>query len=171
MSDRYFEELCSEYYKKVFRYTLFCIKDEDAAADIVQEVFVTVFKKLDEKHPNPGGFIFQTAKNIIKEYKRKLYLRIMREIREDERYDIPDATNTIQRAIDSNINEYEYVTDILSQLSEEKYRLYKLYYIDRIPMDKISKSLGIEYAALRMRYVRLRKEIHELVKKLANEKF
>ena len=171
MRDRYFERLCSKYYKNVFRYILFCIKDEDAAADIVQETFVTVYKKLDEKHPNPGGFIFQTAKNIIKEYKRKLYKRIMYEISEDERYNIPDTANTIEKAIDGAINEYEYVTDILSQLSEEKYRLYKLYYIDRLPMDKIARDLGIEYTALRMRYVRLRKEIRSLVKKLAEEKF
>ncbi len=169
MKDKYFEDLCGQYYKKVFKYILFCVKNEDAAADIVQETFVTVYKKLDEKHPNPGGFIFQTAKNIIKEYKRKLYIKIMREINED--YEMSDESDTIEKTLDSNINEYEYITDILSQLSSEKYMLYKLYYIDKTPMEKIASDMGIEYTALRMRYVRLRKEIKELVRRLAEEKF
>ncbi len=170
MSDGFFEELCAEYYKRIYKYALFSIKDEDMAHDIVQEVFIVVYKSLDrlKGHPNGGGFIYQTAKNIINEHKRKLYTRIMREIREDREL---AGSTTIESEIDSRIDEYEYITEILSQLSDEKYMLYKLYYIDKIPMDKIAKKLGMEYTALRMRYVRLRREIRELVRKLADEKF
>lgn len=38
-------------------------------------------------------------------------------------------------------------------------------------MRDIAAKLGIDYAALRMKYVRLRREIRERVKKLAEEKF
>lgn len=38
-------------------------------------------------------------------------------------------------------------------------------------MKEIAQKLGIEYTALRMKYVRLRKEIKELVKELAENNF
>ena len=39
------------------------------------------------------------------------------------------------------------------------------------PMEEIARELGIEYSAVRMRYVRLRKEIKGLIKELAEKKF
>ncbi len=170
MDNELFEKLCARYYKNILRYAMFSVKDEDMAHDIVQEVFIVVYKKLDKlkNHPNVGGFIYQTAKNIINEHKRKLYARLIREVKADNEY---AGSSTIEKEIDSRIDEYEYITDIISQLSDEKYKLYKLYYIEGMPMDKIADKLGIEYTALRMRYVRLRREIKEMVRRLADEKF
>lgn len=170
MTEDFFEGLCNKYYKKILKYSVLCVKDKDIADDIVQEVFIVVYKKLDllKSHPNIGGFIYQTAKNIINEHKRRLYTTLMHEIREDREF---MGSGSVEKEIDSRIDEYEYITDIISQLSDEKYRLYKLYYIDNMPMDKIADKLGIEYTALRMRYVRLRREIKEMVRRLAEEKF
>ncbi|MDO5388264.1 MAG: hypothetical protein Q4F63_03435, partial [Clostridia bacterium] len=73
--------------------------------------------------------------------------------------------------INSEINEYEYLTEILSSLSDDKKDLYKWYYVDNIPMKEIAEREGIEYTALRMKYVRLRKEIKEKVREISENKF
>ena len=56
-------------------------------------------------------------------------------------------------------------------LTEDKKKLYIMYYIKNKTMEEIAKELGISYSAVRMRYVRLRKEIKALVQEFAEENF
>lgn len=172
--DNFFEDICSKYYKDVLKYLNFVIKDNDAANDIVQETFIVVYNNIKKvyTHKNIGGFIFKTAQNLAKNYKKQLYKKLVKEIYIDENImQIQDSKGTIENLIDSDINEWDYITDILDYLSYDKRKLYKMYYIDHKSMKDISNELNFEYAALRMKYVRLRREIKELVKNLAEEKF
>ncbi len=170
----FFEKLVEAYYGDIYKYAVFCLKDGDSAGDIAQDTFVLAYKNIDKlkAHENPGGFIFRTAQNLIKNHKKQLYKRIMREISLDgAQMDIGDDKNSIESALDSNINEYEYITDILDELDDEKKRLYKMYYVDNIPMKEIADRLGVEYTSLRMKYVRLRRDIRVLVKEYAEKYF
>lgn len=172
--DIFFDELCSKYYKDVYKYLTFVVKDKDAADDIVQDTFIVVYKNIKKvyRHNNKGGYIFKTAQNLTKNYKKELYKRLSREISLDNSViELQDYKTTIESSIDSDINEYDYITDVLDYISDDKRKLYKLYYIDHIPMKKIAEMLDIEYTALRMKYVRLRNEIKELIKKIAEENF
>ena len=172
--DDFFNELCSLYYADVYKYICICVGDRDTACDIVQDTFMTVYKNTGRllRHENPGGYIFKTAKNIIGSYKRELYKRLINETRiDDAQAYLPDTETDIETELDRAVNEYEYVDEVLESLDEDKRRLYELYYIHKLPMKDIAAKLGIDYAALRMKYVRLRREIRERVKKLAEEKF
>lgn len=173
-TEDFFESICNKYYKDVYKYVVFVTGDKDAADDIVQDTFVVVYKNIEKvlKHNNIGGFIFKTAQNIIKNYKKELYKRILKEVSIDEgTININDKRSEVESYINSEINEYEYLTEILSSLSDDKKDLYKWYYVDNIPMKEIAEREGIEYTALRMKYVRLRKEIKEKVREISENKF
>lgn len=173
-NDILFENITETYYAEIYKYLVFCLKDEDRAGDILQDTFVVVYKNIEKlkNHENVGGFVFRTAQNLVKNYKKQLYKRITKELSIDEGIiDIRDYNADIESTMDSRIDEYDYVTDIIESLDDEKKRLYKMYYIENIPMKEIAKSLNIEYTALRMKYVRLRREIKELVKEAAEKYF
>lgn len=172
--DRFFTEICEKYYKDVFRYLVFALKNEDRANDAVQDTFIVVYKNIRKvyNHENPGGYVFRTAQNIAKNYKKELYKRLIKEINIDEGIiEIRDYNSDIESAIDSEINEYEYITDIIDCLNNEDKELYNMYYTEHKSMKDIADSLGIEYTALRMKYVRLRKKIKKLVKDTAEKYF
>lgn len=173
-TEDFFESICNKYYKDVYKYVVFVTGDKDVADDIVQDTFVVVYKNIEKvlKHNNTGGFIFKTAQNIIKNYKKELYKRILKEVSIDEgTININDKRSEVESYINSEINEYEYLTEILSSLSDDKKDLYKWYYVDNVPMKEIAEREGIEYTALRMKYVRLRKEIKEKVREISENKF
>ena len=171
--EKFFNELCAEYYEKILKYVYFNIKDETYSRDITQNVFLIVYEKIEYvfKHPNIGGFIFQTAKNLVRQHKREIYNKLMMEINDEDIINVSYSTFEISDFLDKEINEFDYISDVLNMLTDEKRNLYNLYYIKRKPMEEIAYELGIGYSAVRMGYVRLRKEIRDLVKELAEKKF
>ncbi len=172
--NEFFNKVCSQYYEKILKYCYISLNNEENAKDITQEVFILLFKKADKlyKHPNIGGFLFKSAQNLIKEHKRELYRRLIKEIDSKNGIEfLADNKNDIFAVMDKRINEYDYIDEVIDKLSEDKKSLYKMYYIDKISMAQIADMLGIKPSALRMRFTRLRREIIKNVKKLAKEKF
>lgn len=172
MTDNFFEEICEKYYKDVYKYIYFSLPDKQSAEDIVQEVFIIVYKNIDSlaKHRNIGGYIFKTANNLVKNHKKQLYKKLTRELSaENELIYLTDPTSDPETVLDRRINEYELIPKILSRLSAEKQNLYSLFYKQKKPMHQISQELGISYAAARMKYVRLRRELKEIIKEFSDE--
>jgi RNA polymerase sigma factor (sigma-70 family) len=54
---------------------------------------------------------------------------------------------------------------LVSLLSDEEQELYRMKYIERIPLTEIAKRLGISTPAAAKRTSRLRQRIKELIKK------
>lgn len=174
MYDTFFDDLCRKYYKDIYKYVSFSLKNNEVANDIVQDTFIVVYKNIEKvhRHKNIGGYIFKTAQNLIKNYKKEAYKRIIREVNfEDNVAEIEDYKSRIENSLNAEINEYEYIFDIINSLSEDKQRLYKKYYIEKMSMKDIAKSENGSYTALRMKYVRLRKEIKDKVKALVENNF
>jgi len=84
---------------------------------------------------------------------------------------IPDLSDYIQMVQDQQINEEDYIESVLSELSEEKRRLYTLYYLNKESMREIALLFGVEEAAMRMRFVRLRREIRTIAAAVAVKYF
>ena len=172
--DDFFDDICRNYYNDIYKYLVFTLRDEDKAKDLVQDTFVVVYKNIEKvyNHENYGGYIFKTAQNLAKNYKKQLYKRLLNEVSMDEKImEIEDYRSTIENSLNSEINEYEYITEIIDLLSEDKQKFYRMYYIEKKSMKEISEKEGIGYTALRMKYVRLRKEIKAIVKKLSENNF
>lgn len=170
----FFEQLCVDYYEKILRYLYAALGDETAARDCTQEVFLTACQKLEllKEHPNQGGFLFQTAKNLARKTRRESFSRMLRELSgSDDATEIVDLYAEIETALDNEINELEYIETVLSRLTNEKRKLYSLYYLNNKSMAEIAVLLDLEEAAVRMRYVRLRREIRAIVSEVAEQNF
>ena len=81
----------------------------------------------------------------------------------------PDAE--LWESLDRRIDAPLYLEAVLSRLDDEKRRLYALRYLDKKSMAEIAALLALREDALRMRYVRLRREIREIVEEIAEQNF
>jgi RNA polymerase sigma-70 factor (ECF subfamily) len=170
----FFSELCADYYEKVLKYLFYALKSESAARDVTQEVFLAACQKraLLRQHPNPGGFLFQTAKNLANKSRTESYRQMLRDMALDDLPEDPaDSSGSIEAALDKEIDERQYIEAVLDELSEEKRRLYTLYYAENKSMAEIAQILGLEEPALRMRFVRLRREIRGCISRIAEQYF
>ena len=173
--DELFIGLCKEYHKKVFKYVYYSTGNDEDAKDITQEVFTLVYEKINDLqyHENIGGFIFQTAKYKVSNYKRKSYTKNSKEISNyiGTKGQSLDTYTQMKANYDEDINELIYVDDVIRQLPKDKQLLYRLYYINKKSYKEIAKELGRNEASLRMAYVRLRREISKITHKVAEENF
>jgi RNA polymerase sigma-70 factor (ECF subfamily) len=167
-----------DYYEKVLRYLYSVLNDKTRAKDCVQDVFLIACRKADilRSHPNPGGFLFQTAKNLAHKSRREGFRQMLNELQIEAAVDalttkLADANADIDKALDEKINESDYIETVLGRLSDDKRRLYTLYYISKRTMAEIAAILGAEEPATRMRYVRLRREIKNIITEVAEQNF
>ncbi|WP_165000472.1 RNA polymerase sigma factor [Anaerophilus nitritogenes] len=173
--DKFFVTLCESYHSKILKYLYYSIGDIEDAKDLTQEVFVIVYNRIDElqNHENVGGFIYQTAKFVGANFKRKAIQKNLKEtpINMEIGSQESDLYEKLIINYDRKIDENQYIDNVLSLLSEDKYKLYKLYYIENKSYKDIAKILNVNEVSLRMRYVRLRREIKKLTHHIAKEKF
>lgn len=170
----FFDDLCVSYYAKILSYCYAKLNNENLARDSTQDTFLVALQKISilQKHPNPGGFLFQTAKNIIKEKQRSHFKQMMAEAEmRDDQVESPSDFLSLEDITDKQIDESNYAQYVLSQLSEEKSLLYSLYYTEQKSMKEIASILGIKESTARMRYVRLRREIRSIVTDIAEKYF
>ena len=173
-SSIFFETLCVDYYEKILKYLYASLGNEAAARDCTQDVFLVACQKAEllQQHPNPGGFLFQTAKNLAQKSRRESFSKLLREVSADDSEQLtPDLQGGIEAVLDSEVDELQYVEAVLSRLSDEKRKLYSLYYMNHQSMAEIAALLELEEPALRMRYVRLRREIRAIIQEVAEKNF
>lgn len=170
---QFFISLCESYYPKILRYTHFMLENEAAARDCTQEVFLLACQKsaLLAEHPNPGGFLFQTAKNLVHKARRERYERMLHDLSLDDAAEPADTREEPLTVLDREIDVIPYWEQAIERLSEEKRLLYRLYYIENRPMAQIAPLLSLSETALRMRYVRLRRELREIVSDISEQNF
>lgn len=173
--DKFFEGLCLDYHERVFKYLYYSLKDLDDAKDITQEVFLHIYENLDKviDHENIGGYIFQTAKFKKMNYVRRLSTKYGREITNfiDNKASHPDIYTELGIAADKKIDETLYIDNVLNQLDEKKQELYRLRYINNMSYKDIADRLGIRETSVRMRYVRLKREVVKITKSMAKKNF
>ncbi|SCJ18074.1 RNA polymerase sigma factor [Intestinibacter bartlettii] len=166
--DKFFHNLCKENYKQIFKYILVMIHDKSVAEDIVQEVFLIAYEKRTVifSYENKRTFLYKVSKNLTNEYIRKNQKCKIVELNENNIVDEEDLCDLICHKEDEKIDEQKYIADVINELPEDKKELYHLYYIDKVPMKNIAKELNLNEATLRMRFVRLRKDIKNKVKNI-----
>lgn len=173
--DKLFITLCETYHSKVYKYLYYAIGNSEEAKDLTQDTFTIIYNKISllDTHPNQGGFIFQTAKNVVSNAKRKAQKKSSMEqtLYEDPVGRYKDIDEELDTIYDSKINEEDYIPEVLAYIPEDEQLLYTLHYLEGKSYKEIAKLLHIKEPALRMRYVRLRREIKSIIHRLAKENF
>lgn len=166
-----FEEICKLNYERIYKYVYVILRDEDRSKAVCQDVFMLAYEKGNKflKHQNKEAFLYRTAKLKCYENMRRYNRDRGVPIEENENliYDDTDLLDSINTQKDKKIDKYDYVSVVLNKLDKDKKRLYDLYYVQHKSMKEIAKITGTNETSLRMRYVRLRKEIKQDIRDLS----
>ena len=145
-------------------------KDREQAQDILQETFIIAWQKRQKliSHPNPAGFLFQTARLCLKSSRRKrsreqnqvVYLDQEELANQPSLKQSPDLIEELLLQQDQSI---------LSRLTPEEQKLYRSHYIEKKSFVTLSQEWKVSQTGLRMRAVRLRRKIQKMVKTLSLE--
>ena len=129
----------------------------------MQETFIIAWQKRQKliSHPNPAGFLFQTARLCLKSSRRKR----SREQNQVVYLDQEELAN--QPSLKQSPDLIEDV--VLSRLTPEEQKLYRSHYIEKKSFVTLSQEWKVSQTGLRMRAVRLRRKIQKMVKTLSLE--
>ncbi len=163
-----FEELCQENYKRIYKYVFGMTGSKEATEDLIQDVFTVAYEKGEFflQHEKPIAFLYKTARNLTLTYLKRQRVSTMEYLSENIAQDNTDLCEKLLMELDRNIDETAYTGHVISSLNSSQHKLYKQRYIEGKSIKEIAMDQGISETAMRMRLVRLRREIQDIVKKL-----
>jgi RNA polymerase sigma-70 factor, ECF subfamily len=156
-----FNILVNKYELSIIRFVYNTIRDREAAEDITQEVFITVYNKLytfnkDYKFSN---WVYQIAKNKCIDYVRK-YKRVY-EANVEEAHDIASKEASPEQSAEFK-EVKKLVEDFLSTLNEVDKQIVLLRYTnDRMTFADIAEVLDMSESAVKRRYYKARESFRE----------
>lgn len=150
-----FEAIVEKYQLNVLRFVYGMIKQKEASEDITQEVFITVYNKLN-MYNNKYSFsnwILQIAKNKTIDYTRKY--RKVYESDIDEAYNISSLDISPEEAAEySEVREK--VNEYIGALNEVDKQILALRYSQDLTFRDIGKILDITETTVKRRYYKVR---------------
>lgn len=163
-----FEELCQENYKRIYKYIFAMTGTRECTEDIIQDVFTVAYEKGEAflQHEKPTAFLYRTARNLtLTHLKRQKVSKI--ECLSENIADVDvDLCEKLLKDADSKIDETVYTGQVIESLNSNQHKLYTQRYIEQRSIKEIASEHGISETAMRMRLVRLRREIQSIVKEL-----
>jgi len=168
--EKAFEELFFRYYPVLRRFVAKVMPRQ--AEDIVQEVFLKVYRDIKRFSPDKGSFktwIFAIAVNLtVDEYRRmRRRLRIFRPLK-DEAFELPDKSH----APDEEVIEKERHSEIeraLKMLPLEQRQVLMLKHLEGFKFKEIARILGIPEGTVKSRMARGLKRLREVLDERAFE--
>lgn len=159
--EKSFKILVKEHYEMLFWYALSLCNDRSAAEDVVQESFLTAYRRLDDFDPSRdfGAWIRGITRNLTMAENRKsarvriMDLDILQNTIEDNfaRHDSASSTPWKDRL--------EALKRCLEKADAGLRRIIQLYYAENIRADEIASSIGISVDTVWQRLSRGRKSL------------
>lgn len=177
--DIFYEELCNQYYERIYFYCNRLVKGQEQFLDFVEECTQNTFleariqiSKL-RTHPNIEGWLYTTARNLINNSYRSMYVK-----KKHELYIEDDIACTATYEIDKELEELFFNTididmlcaEILNKLNEKENNLYIDYYKNNMSISDLSKKYDISSTAMTTRIYRLKLKIKSIVHDYFKEK-
>ncbi|MCL4366316.1 sigma-70 family RNA polymerase sigma factor [Patescibacteria group bacterium] len=145
-----FEKLYRLYFVPVFRYTYLRVQDKQEAEDIVQEVFMKVYKSVEnyqDQGKNPLAYFFTIARNkVIDFYRRKKNISLDENLVIVEQ--LESRKDNPEELFEQNENA-RIVNLAIQSLNDTQKEVVILKYINGFDNDQIAKILGKKEDAIR----------------------
>lgn len=153
----YYEQFYRDTKPAVEHYLMMLLHNYGVIEDVVQEVYLEAYRKLDVlmKHPEPRGFLFRMAR-----YKALHWLRSRNRI-ESEEYLCDDTVLMTKASDEDAFRASEVRLTIEKLLTEEEYRLFDAHYIQGYTEKEIAATKQKSHAAVRMSCSRLIRKLRE----------
>lgn len=149
-SDHSFEYLYDNYSGALMGVVNGIIPDQETARDVLQDVFVNIWRKIESYDPTKGRlftWMINIARNAaIDKLRSRAYQDSFKNQRVEENVDINTAaTSTLPQVADVGLKK------VLTKLKEEYRILIDLSYFQGYTHDEISKLLGIPLGTVKTR--------------------
>ena len=147
------EKAYNAYFKDVYAYVLRRVGNSTVAEDIAHDVFLTALNRIEvfRNHPQKKGWLMITARNKLKELRKKMESRPVESLEEVQ--DV--GTEEI------DYGKIEFVLTMHKVVAEEEWELIKDFYLRGITIRELAEKYGITENAMTVRLHRLRKKIRE----------
>ncbi|MBN2434060.1 MAG: sigma-70 family RNA polymerase sigma factor [Spirochaetes bacterium] len=140
------EEYYVKYGPMVYRRCLAMLKNEDRAADAMQDVFVKILRyKGSLEHKYPSSLLYTIATNIC--------LNIIKADKRVSPAEVEDVLHTIAcyNEGESRVIVDEYLDSIFEDEKEGTREIAVMFYIDRMKLQQISDVTGLSVSGIRKR--------------------
>jgi len=166
---RAFSAIVANYQKMIFTIILKIVDNREDAEDIMQEVFVKVFKSLDQfkEESEFSTWLYRIAYNttISELRKRKLsYVSI------NDNLDADNEEFSVEEASDGREIKLQYLDEALKKLPPDEIFLVTLFYFKEQSIETISEISNLSVANVKVKLHRIRKKLAlEINRSLQNE--
>jgi RNA polymerase sigma-70 factor (ECF subfamily) len=143
-------------------------RSKESTEDLIQEVFTVACKKGKAflQHEKPLAFLYRTARNLTLTYLKQHRISAMECLSENTAVNDTDLCEKLLTDMDRKIDETAYTGQVIESLNSNQHNLYTQRYINHKSIKEIALEQGVSETAMRMRLVRLRREIQGIVKNL-----
>lgn len=172
-----FERLVKKYHDPLFRKIVLAVRSESVAEDILQEIFLKVYQKIDyyEKQYTFNAWITRVADNHIIDHVRKNQRNpLSKAMSLDEPVLTPTGSHVRleledqSAALDTSNYEtqhtqhYQAIQELMNQLPERDKVILELFFLREKPQKEISSLLKMTHENVRVRIHRLKAKINQL---------
>lgn len=154
-----FEHLVRRYQRRLHAFAIHMTGDDAAAADVVQESFISLYKTIDRVDPKRkfSSYVFAIAKNTaishLRSKKKEVSLEDIVLAGEDESL-LTDLVASEQKHT---------IGQALGKLNEKYRRVVRLYYFDDLSYEEISKKMRVPMGTVRTHLRRAKAVLHKLL--------
>lgn len=157
-----YARLVERYQEVLYRHALGMVRDADTATDLVQDSFVKAYTRLDSCHDPArfGAWVFRILSNRCKDH---LKSRSRRNVSIEEDTAVAGAAYDPAHALDrSELSSA--VAEALLELPETQREAFLLKHVEGRSYEEMSEMLGSSVSALKMRVMRAREALQELLR-------
>lgn len=158
-------------YQFVYARAKFTIRDEHEAQDLMQEVYLAVYRNIgslkntDSVYSWLGGITLRQGMKLVNRKKRNILLS---EDQEGMFEDLPDESRGTEERI-ARAEEVQIMKDCICELSEEQRAVVLAYYYDEIKVEEIARLLEISEGTVKSRLYHARKHMKASLVELEKE--
>ncbi len=158
-----FNELVKRYQEKIYWIARRFVNDHDQADDIVQEVFVKVYRALKNFRGESSVYtwLYRITINVALNALRKQRIRDF--IRIDEFFETAEDENEQPDAIFEKDEQQKLIEEAIAKLPEKQKAVFILRYHEELSYDEISLILKTSVGGLKANYFHAVKKIGEYV--------
>jgi RNA polymerase sigma-70 factor (ECF subfamily) len=163
-----FEDLYKKYNTRLVNYAFSIIKDLPPAEDVVQDTFITFIQEdVPLNNDQARCWLYRTVL-----YKSLNYIKKNEIFQNIEDNQAP--TQSAEEAFFDNLKKQENakaIDEILKTFSEENKELFKIYFIEKVSHQEISKKLNISIDASKAKKMRLKQKFIKTLKAMGTDIF
>lgn len=149
-----FTKIYNETYNNLLRYIIVHSNNLNDVKDILQEVYIEFYKKINKHITNYEPYLFGIAKIVIKRHNHKLFK--LKEVPINE--EISNDNYMVEKQVLSKID-LSNIWNYLKNKSITTAKIFYPYYIDTLTIKEISSLLNLNESTIKNHLYRTKKEI------------